>query len=1049
MKQIIRFRWPIAILWIIATAGLLFLAPDLQELVREKGQITIPEQYPSQKAARLIDKMDDDGVRQKENAVLVFHDKKKLGEAEKDEVVRAIDQLKEHKEELAISNIVAFRDDPAIEEQTVSKDETTIIIPFQVSLENQEIEESREKIYETLRDIEVDHYLTGERYIEQDIITNSEKGLKKTEKITIVLILIILFIVFRSFVAPFIPLLTVGISYLAAQGIVAILANTMNFPLSTYTQIFMVAVMFGIGTDYCILIISRFKEELANYDSVKEAVIKTYQASGKTILYASLAVLIGFSTIGLSTFSLYQSAVAVGVGVAVVVIALFTLVPFFLLLLGKKLFWPFDRQVNHKESKLWGKVGTFAWSRPLLSLLIVAIIIVPPLLLYDGTKSYNSLEEIGDDYESVIGFNKIADSFGPGQTMPTTILLETDQQISSVNDYQDIETITQELSKMDGIKEVRSATRPTGEVIEEFLVDEQSKILADGINQSLDGIKEIEDALREATTEIDEAVPQLSDAKDGLQQLMEGTDEAKSGVEDISSALEEIQTGIQSGTQGIDDIKESLQLIQNSLNELTTSNKQLLEGYEAIAEGLEDFGGGRSIDANELDQLVETLESAKEQMETVFHTAVATNPDLQEDPNFLEAYMTAEGQIGGVIDGITDMKGQLQELAKAQGQLQEQVINPLNQLNEGLSESINAQQQLAEGIDELISGVDELKSGLNQASDGQGEVVNHTSNVTDGLAEIYGGQEELTSAFDEMKDGLETLSDGLADGSDGLQEIDTGLSDIVVYLDDIQFDKENPIVIIPEEALTDEDFIDGTKPYISDDQMITKFDVVLEDNPYSSEAIQMIEHIEQKANNAKQGTIFAESSPKIGGISSMNHDLQQMSDDDFYRTVVFMIIGIFIILVILLRSIIIPTYLIGSLVLTYFTSMGITEIIFVNIAGFDGLTWAAPFFTFVILIALGIDYSIFLMDRFNEYHHLGIKEGLLKAMKNMGTVIISAAVILGGTFAAMLPSGVLSLLQIATAVITGLFLYAFVMLPLFVPTMVKLFGNKNWWPFKR
>ncbi|MOA55459.1 putative membrane protein YdgH [compost metagenome] len=65
----------------------------------------------------------------------------------------------------------------------------------------------------------------------------------------------------------------------------------------------------------------------------------------------------------------------------------------------------------------------------------------------------------------------------------------------------------------------------------------------------------------------------------------------------------------------------------------------------------------------------------------------------------------------------------------------------------------------------------------------------------------------------------------------------------------------------------------------------------------------------------------------------------------------------------------------------------------------------------------------------------------------MGTVIMSAAVILGGTFAAMLPSGVMSLLQIATIVLCGLFMYALLMLPLFIPVMVRTFGQANWWPF--
>src|SRR5690625_3425921 len=100
-----------------------------------------------------------------------------------------------------------------------------------------------------------------------------------------------------------------------------------------------------------------------------------------------------------------------------------------------------------------------------------------------------------------------------------------------------------------------------------------------------------------------------------------------------------------------------------------------------------------------------------------------------------------------------------------------------------------------------------------------------------------------------------------------------------------------------------------------------------------------------------------------------------------------------------------------------------------------------------MLIALGVDYSIFLMSRFNEYDRGFIYEGMMRTMRNMGTVIISATIILGGTFAAMLPAGVLSLLQIATAVIIGLALYALVILPLFTPIFVKLFGRYNWWPF--
>ena len=185
---------------------------------------------------------------------------------------------------------------------------------------------------------------------------------------------------------------------------------------------------------------------------------------------------------------------------------------------------------------------------------------------------------------------------------------------------------------------------------------------------------------------------------------------------------------------------------------------------------------------------------------------------------------------------------------------------------------------------------------------------------------------------------------------------------------------------------------------------------------------------------------------EVAGVTSMHNDLSTISDQ-LSRTVILMLIGIGLVLIILFKSLIMPLYLIASLAITYFTTMGFTEFVFVNLLGYEGLNWAVPFFSFVILMALGVDYSIFLMGRFNEYRGESVDKAMIVAMSKMGTVIISAVIILGGTFAAMMPSGVLSLLQIATIVITGLVLYSVVMLPLFIPVMVKIFGKANWWPF--
>src|SRR5690625_5110856 len=501
MKHIIKFRWPIALLWVIAVGALLFFGPDLQQLVAEKGQMSVPDDNTSVQANELIQQMDEVSSAS-HDAVLAFHKEEGLSETDKQTIDQAINHLEDNKQQLAISNVLHFKENEEIEKVTVAEDGKTIIVPFQVSIEEQTVDEAREAILHELEDIPIEHHLTGELFLEEDIIINSEQGLEKTIYITVALILVILFVVFKSFVAPFIPLLTVGLSYGIAQGIVSILADTMNFPLSTFTQIFMVAVMFGIGTDYCILFISRFKEEINRHETISEAVITTYKASGKTVFFAGLAVLIGFSALGFSSFSLYQSAVAVAIGVAVILIALVTLVPFFLVILGKRLFWPFDKKVKHKESKIWKMAGIFAWRRPAVALLIVAIITVPSLLMYSGDKSYDSLEELSDDFGSVTGFNWITDSFGPGDTLPVTVVMELDKPVIEVEDYQSIETISQEINQINGVNQVRSATRPTGDIIEEFLIESQTGQLSDGLGEGADGLKEVEEGLREALDEL-------------------------------------------------------------------------------------------------------------------------------------------------------------------------------------------------------------------------------------------------------------------------------------------------------------------------------------------------------------------------------------------------------------------------------------------------------------------------------------------------------------------------------------------------------------------
>jgi RND superfamily putative drug exporter len=208
-------------------------------------------------------------------------------------------------------------------------------------------------------------------------------------------------------------------------------------------------------------------------------------------------------------------------------------------------------------------------------------------------------------------------------------------------------------------------------------------------------------------------------------------------------------------------------------------------------------------------------------------------------------------------------------------------------------------------------------------------------------------------------------------------------------------------------------------------------------DPYSKKAIQSAEEVKEVVEMNTQGTPLEDSTIEYGGVPSVNSDLQSVSSSDFDRTVLIVLIGIFAILIILLRNIIQPLYIIGGLVLAYFTAMAVTELIFVNGFGYPGIAWPVPFFGFVMLVALGVDYSIFLLSRYNEEAKAGVRTGMQTAMIKMGTVIITAAIILSGTFAAMLPSGVLTLLEVATVVITGLLLFGLIVLPLLIPALIS------------
>ncbi|MFK9090403.1 MMPL family transporter [Bacillus salipaludis] len=1038
MRAIIKGKWFILIAWIAVITALFMVAPNMEGLVREKGQIAVPEGYSSTIAEKILkDVQSSENKGSQLQTALVFHSDKKLTKDDFSNAEKAVNRLDKNKEKLGITEILTHFNKDELKDQLVSKDGKTILVSLKVTSNGREAKEITEELYHAIDNVKLDHYYTGSWVIGEDLVTNSQEGLKKTEGITVGFILIVLLLVFRSAVAPIIPLVTVGFSYLTAQSIVGLLVDNVNFPLSTFTQIFLVAVLFGIGTDYCILLLSRFKEELSSGEDVTEAIIATYRTAGKTVIFSGIAVLIGFASIGFSTFQLYKSASAVAVGVAILLLALFTVVPFFMAVLGRKLFWPSKGKPEHGDSKLWGIMGKFALKRPLIAFILVAIVSVPFLFTYKDQLSFNSLEEISDEYPSIKGFNIISASFGPGESMPTQIVIKNDDKMNTSDYIALTEKISQDLQKVNNVDTVRSVTRPTGTTIDDFYLSKQVASLGDGLGQGNDGIKKISDGLSEAGTKMAEYQPKIQESTDSIGQLITGTTEIKSGVGKVQGHLSEIEQGLKNSSIGSTELKKGLENIKAESAKILAYNKQLLAGYKEAGSGLGALKDGTDKMAGGLNSLNGTLASTNQ----YFANLKTDYPDIEQNQN----YQAIKATIQGSQIAITKLSESMLEVNSGLKSAQDGI----NAANTTFEQLVTGQERLVKGMEELIAEFKKLEAGLYEMEDGQGKIIDQgLPQVSGGLDKLKGGQQQFLTGMQTMGGQITQLSDGLTQSVDGLNQVSNGLNSAQDYLKDVSKQKQNGFYI-PQDVLDSKDFEQALNAYMSKDRKVMTIDVVFTKNPYSNEAINRIPEIKQAVKRAVKDTKLENATVAVGGVSSMHNDLDIISKADYSRTVVLMLAGITIILIILLRSLIMPLYLIGSLILTYYTAMSISEAIFVHLLGYTGISWAVPFFAFVILVALGIDYSIFLMDRFNEYRNMPVQQAILLSMKKMGTVIISAAVILGGTFAAMMPSGVLSLLQIATILLIGLALYALVVLPLFVPVMVKTFGDANWWPFRK
>jgi RND superfamily putative drug exporter len=260
----------------------------------------------------------------------------------------------------------------------------------------------------------------------------------------------------------------------------------------------------------------------------------------------------------------------------------------------------------------------------------------------------------------------------------------------------------------------------------------------------------------------------------------------------------------------------------------------------------------------------------------------------------------------------------------------------------------------------------------------------------------------------------------------------TALTDVVV--------PERGEVAAVRAAVAKADGVEAVSQPVAQGPPGTLIQATLEPNPYSTDAFDLVEPIREAAHSASPEAL-------VGGPTAVEFDVRDAASWDSKVIPPIILLVVFLILVGLLRAVVAPLILIGTVILSFGAALGVGYFAFEFIFDFPGSDPSLPLFAFVFLVALGVDYNIFLIARAREetIKH-GSKQGILRALAVTGAVITSAGIVLAGTFSVLAVLPLTFLTELGFVVAFGVLLDTFLVRSVLVPAIALLAGDKFWWP---
>jgi RND superfamily putative drug exporter len=447
-RLVVHNPWKVIAGWIVAAVALVLFAPSLSDLTNQDQASFLPNKYESSQAQKLADKAFPQSTEQTSLLVYKRADGADLTAKDKEDVKAIAGRLTG----AGVEHVSKVEVGPA--EGKIALSTAFIKGESQDKFVNEALKHLRDKAKPIVEKTDLKLGFTGGVAIQVD----NEDAFKKAEAIvgivTIVLIIVLLLAIYRSPVAAVLPVIMVALVSMVASPVIAIVGKATGLQVDQSLNTILIVVLFGIGTDYILFLLFRYRERLRAGDDKKEAMIVSVERVGEAIASAAGAVVIAFGAMLLATFGAFKS-MGPGLAIAVIVMAIaaLTLVPAVVSLIGPKVFWPSKTWQQQPKGTAFHKIGNLVGRKPAVAALVSGVIMVAFAAGALNFKAdYDQFGQLPSDTESAKAMKDMQVDFPAGTLNPTQVYVQS--KTGAKLDRNAIESFATSLNGTKGVDKV-------------------------------------------------------------------------------------------------------------------------------------------------------------------------------------------------------------------------------------------------------------------------------------------------------------------------------------------------------------------------------------------------------------------------------------------------------------------------------------------------------------------------------------------------------------------------------------------------------------------